>query len=305
MIERAIRIFLDHPVNWKQYIGSYKNPGYLKRIILDFIPVDTGIEFEIGKRMIYHLIDKKLIGTECVHSHMPYEDYEIDCRLHKSTLRSDLHEVMNIYSAMNDSAADQFRYQDAGIHIHCGIDKFPHVGNENINWIANMLSSKFFKYRGAYNKPMYDTYKGNAIAGRTGLHTLEYRSINMTYDFRVLLIYIITCHRITKWIRQFIMRNMDSDELHRLVNNWLELTEQFLPNKVDEVQSKPAVKNNRIELNPELNNSTNESANQLNHHLDDTSSHSEFHGFSNDYMTQYRIYEFTDHGDWIQVTNNQ
>lgn len=229
--KRIINLFLNHPFDYQNYLGMYKNKDYAYRIIQNLIPTDTGLEFEIGKLMIDKLKSFRNTLSDAHYSHWLHilnlshsEDFETSMKIKKYELSIDLKRLYSLYSFMNKSFNDECRVDKSGIHIHTNIlDK--HIVKDFCNRnrcnrtlslldrAVKLIANDYFRYDGHYNMLEFNTVKGYAIIYRRDFNTIEYRCVNMTYNFRTLLKHIIFCHEITKLLLMIMSSKSNKEGL--------------------------------------------------------------------------------------------
>jgi hypothetical protein len=225
---RVIEMYLNHPTDYKDYLHLYNNPDHAYRLIQKLIPTDTGIEWEMGPRMVFKLREVKRNNEEStnqrIHSWMndlmfhPYEHYEVDMRIRNHTKDAQIKKLSEMYAYMNKPFNDENRVSKSGIHIHVNITSFwDHIyyNHEIINKTVRSVARGFFNYKGDYNDLMFNTQKGFAIIFRRDFKTIEYRCINMTYNFRTLLKYIIFCHYATPKFMVMLNRHSSDEAMQR------------------------------------------------------------------------------------------
>jgi len=209
--KKILKLYLDHPFDFNLYLDGYKNKNYAFRLIKSFIPTDTGIEWEIGDAMVCKLIRSykyKPIIPRLVRE----SSFEVTYRINKSDLNRHLSQLKVMYEFMCRPGYAKLRQSKSGIHIHTNLfhDLNYEVREKLINdregfshKVVKMIARELFNYGGTYNQLKFDWAKGNAIIYRSNYKTIEYRCINMTWDFRELLKYIITCHQMTNLFTQY------------------------------------------------------------------------------------------------------
>lgn len=206
-----LKLFLDHPLDYRKFISGYKNPGYALRVIHSFIPTDTGIEFEVGHDLIKRVLSKKVVGG---YNHLLYENEdEVTYRIGKgNTVDNAIKELSRLYKFWCKSFFDKHRSRESGIHIHTNLIKGRFTSNDaaklresydhDLAQCISLTANKFFEYSGDYNRNTFSTSKGHSIIARLDFGSIEYRCINMTWDLRELLKYIVFCHKWTNYLYQ-------------------------------------------------------------------------------------------------------
>lgn len=208
--KNLLKLFLDHPFDYNLYLDGYKNKDYAFRIIKSFIPTDTGIEWEVGDDMVSKLLDNRRapwwnrLNRE--------SSFEVTYRINSRHLNLHLLKLQRMYKFMSKPYFANIRQEKSGIHIHTNLihglrdsARFKLVRDQSITSkkAVVMIAKNFFRYGGTYNELKFDWSKGNAIIYRREYGTIEYRCINMTWDFRELLKYIIMCHLMTNLFLQY------------------------------------------------------------------------------------------------------
>jgi len=208
---QMLKLYLDHPFDFNLYLDGYKNKNYAFRLIKSFIPTDTGIEWEIGNALTHKLMrgyKSKSIIPRLVRD----SSYEVTYRINKSDLNLHLSQLKVMYEFMCRPGLAKLRQSKSGIHIHTNLfhDLNSEVREKLIidqygfsNKAVKLIAKEFFNYGGTFNQLRFDWSKGNAIIYRSNYKTIEYRCINMTWEFRELLKYIITCHHMTNLFIQY------------------------------------------------------------------------------------------------------
>lgn len=226
--KNLLKLFLDHPFDYNVYLDGYKNKDYAFRVIKSFIPTDTGIEWEIGDEMVNRLFRN---------NRSPWyvrlnrdSSFEVTYRLNVDDLNRQLNQLFRMYNFMSKPCYADIRQEKSGIHIHTNMFKVMdgHVQNKLIRDPSNvmkravtMIAKNFFGYNGTYNALRFDWSKGNAIIHRREYRTIEYRCINMTWNFRELLKYIIMCHLMTNLFLQYGNDKITGEELLRRVHDYI------------------------------------------------------------------------------------
>lgn len=210
---RMIRLFLNHPLDYKTYLSMYDNPRYALRVISNLIPTDTGIEFEIGTPLVNHIRTIKRNG------HFPRivleNSEEVTFRLRKDHFLRDLKELQDFYNFLRKGYNSNNRLDNSGIHIHTNLIKGSLRNDEVIRLREHATTAveriaNYFNYTGDYNNRSFNTYKGYCVIYRFEYGTLEYRCIKMTWDFSELLKHIIYCHMCTKEFYKFTKHHRES-----------------------------------------------------------------------------------------------
>lgn len=200
-----LKLFLDHPTDFQKYIPAYHDIGYAYRVIDNFIPTDTGLEFEIGPGLKNPILDNKRKGG---YPKLYDENIEeVTFRIEKSRIAKDIEQLQRLYNYWRKPKFSKRRSSDSGIHIHTNIfsnfrfrdyESLKGTYNDELNLIVGITAKQYFDYYGSYNALRFSQSKGNSIIYRSEYDTIEFRCINMTWEFRELLKHIIFCHRWTK-----------------------------------------------------------------------------------------------------------
>lgn len=226
--KNLLKLFLDHPFDYNLYLDGYKNKDYAFRVIKSFIPTDTGIEWEIGECMVGKLLA----------NHRSYwwnrlnreSSFEVTYRVNSKHLNVHLLQLQRMYKFMSKPYYANIRQAESGIHIHTnlihGMDKSIQLKlirdpSRTTKKAVTMIAEEFFMYGGTYNELKFDWSKGNAIIYRREYETIEYRCINMTWDFRELLKYIIMCHLMTNIFLQYGSNKLTSEEFLDKVHDYI------------------------------------------------------------------------------------
>lgn len=209
--KKILKLYLDHPFDFNLYLDGYKNKNYAFRLIKSFIPTDTGIEWEVGDAMVFKLLTG-FKNNPIIPGLVRESSFEVTYRVYKSDLDIHLDQLKEMYKFMCRPGYAKLRQSKSGIHIHTNLFHDLSYGirgklisdPEGFSHKAvKMIAREFFNYGGNYNQLKFDWSKGNAIIYRSNYRTIEYRCINMTWDFRELLKYIITCHQMTNLFIQY------------------------------------------------------------------------------------------------------
>jgi len=200
--KRMIRLFLNHPLDYKTYLSMYDNPRYALRVISNLIPTDTGIEFEIGELFVKSIRHIKSNGY--FPNVVMENNEEVTFRLRKDHFNRDLNELNQFYNYLRKGYNKGNRFEGSGIHIHTNLIKGK-LSSDSLRFLIRNATlpvtyiADHFKYTGDYNERKFSTVKGNCVIYRHSYGTLEYRCIKMTWDFVELLKYIIYCHKCTSY----------------------------------------------------------------------------------------------------------
>lgn len=207
---QLLKLFLDHPLDFNIYLDGYKNKDYAYRVIKSFIPTDTGIEWEVGNDMVSQLTRNKRFPW--LPRLQRESSFEVTYRIGIRSISRSIYQLQQMYAFMDKPSRANIRQAQSGIHIHTNIMtlKDKDVMNRLIRDAEGVtrravtyIAKNFFQYGGNYNALRFDWSKGNAIIYRREYNTIEYRCINMTWDFRELLKYIVTCHYMTNLFLQY------------------------------------------------------------------------------------------------------
>lgn len=231
--KNLLKLYLDHPLDFNIYLDGYKNKDYAYRVIKSFIPTDTGIEWEVGDEMVYKLVHGKTPWRPQLHRE---SSFEVTYRLNRSSLNRQLTQLNQMYNFMAKPRHANIRQAHSGIHIHTNLINGLKDNNreyliqdpDNVTRRAvRLIANDFFHYGGSYNELRFHWSKGNAIIHRREYNTIEYRCINMTWDFRELLKYIITCHYMTNLFLQYANRKIEGYELLDKVKAFIQCVHQL------------------------------------------------------------------------------
>lgn len=225
---QLLKLFLDHPLDFNIYLDGYKNKDYAYRVIKSFIPTDTGIEWEVGNEMVHSLTYRDNAPWL---PHLYRESFfEVTYRIERYALNKHLSQLMQMYAFMSKPHLASQRQEQSGIHIHTNLI---HGMTDEARWrlirdssrtsrrAVTMIARNFFDYGGTYNELKFDWCKGNAIIYRSEYGTIEYRCINMTWDFRELLKYIVTCHYMTNLFLQYGNNKLGGEEFLNKVGEFI------------------------------------------------------------------------------------
>jgi hypothetical protein len=231
---QLLKLFLDHPLDFNIYLDGYNNKDYAYRVIKSFIPTDTGIEWEVGDAMVRSLTHRNR-ASWLPHLHCE-SSFEVTYRIRHASLNKHLSQLMQMYAFMDKPSLASQRQEKSGIHIHTNLIKLAKkdsirkliLDRESVTRKAvRCIATEFFRYGGTYNTLKFDWNKGNAIIHRSEYNTIEYRCINMTWDFRELLKYIVTCHHMTNLFLQYGNNKLSGDEFLDKVEAFIECTHEL------------------------------------------------------------------------------
>lgn len=208
---KFIKLFLDHPFDYKKYLNTFENPKYALRVIKNLIPEDTGIEMEVGSIFTSSLRSHKILSKYIKTS--SYDCTEFNFRINTDVLDSRLKVLKLFFDWITQPYFDYHRSNKSGIHIHTNIgmlatkrltdrSNFNYLRGPNVTKVIEKLFQEYFEYKGQYNSLMFASLKGNALIVREDFDTLEFRGINITWDFRTMLKHLIVCHMFAKLFRQ-------------------------------------------------------------------------------------------------------
>lgn len=226
-----IKLFLNHPDDFQNYLDGYKNKHHAFRIIKSLIPTDTGIEFEIGNPIIKVVTNKSF--KRDFDRFIRYANCdECTIRIYHHSLRKCLNALDSFMSFISSPRFCDDRSDRSGIHIHTNLMTPFQFNSVTINShtkrvmdeAVKIISKRYFNYTGTYNALAFHWNKGNAIIYRKEYNTIEYRCINITWDFRILLRHVIFCHECTRLFQQYLKLEL-TDKV--FINKVVDLVEVF------------------------------------------------------------------------------
>lgn len=186
--------YLNDPKNFFSRTKTHPNPGYAIRILNKYLPTDTGIELEVGAKII-----NKLSGRI---RKMFVRDSSFELTLRVRSIQG----YLKLYELLREISSFDELPSSAGIHFHTNIkSKLNFSKIDKIISKCNQLDlctklARIFNYTGSYNELLADTHKGYFLNVRRDFNTLEYRGIPFTMSFRTLMTQVMICHLCTEFL---------------------------------------------------------------------------------------------------------
>lgn len=227
------KLYINDPVNYRSYLDGVNNRGHAMRIISNLIPTDTGIEFEVGSRLL-NKIDYSIGKSNYSRAERDYsQGSEITYRVRKNFLDQDVRGLYDMMTFMSRPFLKDYRSSKSGIHIHTNLiasrseqeyHMLIHSYQAVLDKAVKMISEDYFHYGGSYNENTFHVIKGHSIIYRHDFNTLEYRCINMTWSPNELIKHIIFVHSCTKLIQKLWSKEVSDvnflRDLHDLIKTF-------------------------------------------------------------------------------------
>ena len=188
--KQVLSILVNEPSIFNPKIKRLGNVEHAHRIIHKYLPFRIGIEFEYGDK------------SGDFNPYQFYFNYGVDNGIDELRVSFKSYKyLINLYKLLNHMNETVPFNTGSGIHIHVDASSF--FETINTNSIPQSIVDYLIKiadYTGRYNEHKLSTDK-EAIRIHSEYSTLEYRIFKMTYDYPVLVKWILICSYINKCVK--------------------------------------------------------------------------------------------------------
>jgi methyl-accepting chemotaxis protein len=237
--KQCITLFVNHPLDWRNYLGCFNNPRYADRVISNLITHDKGIEFEIGSDIYDEL---KRVHKRSNFKRMTFanDGNEVQIRINQKSIRA----LYDLYRFLSRTFLEDYRQIRSGIHIHSDLgvemskQKQDYLSKKLDDFVDKMARC-YFHYTGSYNRNEFSTTKGFSMIYRKSFKTIEYRCIKMTWSFKELLLHLILTEKLTNYIRA--NEKPEVGKLFKILNEMINLKESIINSDNDALKTSDSI----------------------------------------------------------------
>lgn len=205
MQKLAYEVLINSPESIPEYLKKVKNPGYFKKLLSSFVPLNFGVELDVINTVAHK--------TELYNFGFIYNSYEFPQAGYTNEMKCAIqgyYQLANFKKYLETIANDKNRVENGGIHIHLYTGISSDGGNlsqQYIKYCKNVSratdrtytpnhlqlrrllgmpeeNQRYHEGRNIYNQgKLQDSF----AASRDNYHTIEYRILPVTLDYRVIV----------------------------------------------------------------------------------------------------------------------